>query len=104
MHNDSDDHLDDNSLVTKVSVWKNICHLSYYCDLSISSCNHCIVVIDSEWHQIIINIYCFAIVSRSGRSYYVNGSLQGQCLLVIMEVVSGICKVILHENSSYLLG
>ena len=83
---------------------KNIRRLSFYCDLCIPSRDDSIAVIDSGCDQSIINIKCFVIVSRSGRSYYVNGPLQGRMSSGSpMEVVSGICKVVLHDNSSYLL-
>jgi len=99
-----DDNLDDISIKTKISVMKNIRRLSFYCDLCIPSRGDSIAVIDSGCDQSIINIKCFVIVSRSGRSYYVNGPLQGRMTSGSpMEVVSGICKVVLHDKSSYLL-
>jgi hypothetical protein len=95
------DDLDKISIKTKITVMKNIHRLSFYCDLCIPSHDDSIAVIDSGCNQSIINIKCFVIVSRSGRSYYVNGPLQGH--MSSMEVVSGICKVILPDNSSHLL-
>jgi len=72
------DDLDDISIKTKISIMKNIHHLSFYCDLCIPSHNDSIAVINSGCDQSIVNVKCFAIVSRSGRSYYVNCPLQGR--------------------------
>lgn len=87
--------LDSNSIISRISFRKNICHLYFYCDLCIPTKDKPIAVIDSCCDQSIINVKCFFIItSRSGRFYYVvDGPLQGHMSSSnTMEVVNGIFK------------
>jgi hypothetical protein len=83
---------------------RNHRRLSFYCDLCIPSKGDSIAVIDIGCDQCIINIKCFTVSSRSGHFYYVDGPLQGRMSSSNpMEVFNGICKVVLRDNSSFLL-